>query len=267
MYDGMAAAACKMKSRAEGGRLLDSGNITRIARHSTAQVHDRLRAAILKGELNAGLVVSQVELARSLGVSRTPLREAIRLLQSEGLVEAPTNHRVRISPVSWSDLEQVYAMRISLEATAISLTVPHLTTQTIAELRSSLNRFERAADAGDRDSAAEAHAAFHLGLVACAGDRMRAVIQDLWDHSERYRLMFFRGPTGEKIRVRNAQAEHEEIVDACQRGAASTAGELLARHLARTALTILAERAPERNPTAVRCALQLVVRSSTEGKT
>lgn len=238
----------------------------KIARHSIAQIHGRLRAAILKGELEAGSVISQVELARSLGVSRTPLREAVRLLQSEGLVEAPINQRIRISGVSWIDLEQVYTMRITLEATGVSLTVPHLTTQAIAELRSHLDRFERAADAGDRDSAAEAHAAFHLGLVTCAGERMKAVIHDLWDHSERYRLLFFKSPVGEKIRLRDAQAEHEEIVVACQRGDAGTAAELLARHLARTALTIFAERAPERNPIAVRCALQLVVRSSTEGE-
>jgi DNA-binding GntR family transcriptional regulator len=246
--------------------LLDSGGIEKIARHSTAKVHERLRAAILKGELGAGLVVSQVELAKALGVSRTPLREAIRLLQSEGLVEAPTNQRVRVSGVSWSDLEQVYAIRISLEATGISLTVPHLTAQAVALLRTHLDHFEQAAEAGDRGAAAEAHAAFHMGLVAHTGDRMKALIHDLWDHSERYRMLFFKSPVGEKIRMRNAQIEHEEIVEACARGDGDRAAALLARHLARTALTILAERAPEWDPTAVRCALQFVAPAGKEGK-
>jgi DNA-binding GntR family transcriptional regulator len=61
-----------------------------------------------------------------LGVGRTPLREALRMLQREGLVEAEPNHRVRVADFSIPDLEQLYAMRISLEALAIRLTVPHL---------------------------------------------------------------------------------------------------------------------------------------------
>ncbi len=76
-------------------------------------VHDELRAAILRNELPAGMILNQVHVAERLGVSRTPLREAFRMLQREGLIEGESNKRMRVAGLSLDGLEDLYGMRIS----------------------------------------------------------------------------------------------------------------------------------------------------------
>ena len=80
--------------------MTEASSIVRDEQPAAVTVHDRLRDAILSGELAAGTVMSQVELARRFNVSRTPLREAIRMLQREGLIEGEANRRVRVTPIS-----------------------------------------------------------------------------------------------------------------------------------------------------------------------
>src|SRR5258707_15856703 len=90
------------------------------------EIQVELRRAILKNELPAGMILNQVHLARRLGVSRTPLREAMRMLQREGLIEGESNKRLRVSSLSLPGLEDLYAMRILLEGLAIRLSVSRL---------------------------------------------------------------------------------------------------------------------------------------------
>ena len=91
-------------------------------RDMTWTVYTSLRESILNGALPPGESLSQVQLATKLGVSRGPLREAVRMLQREGLVEAEVNRRGRVSSFSIDDLEQLYAMRIVHESLAIRIT-------------------------------------------------------------------------------------------------------------------------------------------------
>src|SRR5437899_11996058 len=91
---------------------------------STEVVHDRLRSSFLRGELDPTVPLSQVQLAARLGVSRTPLREALRMLQREGLIYSEPNRRVRVAELSVADLEQLYAARVLVEALSVRLTVP-----------------------------------------------------------------------------------------------------------------------------------------------
>src|SRR3954464_15979178 len=96
---------------------------------NTREVYSRLRAMLLNGEIPPGTVISQVKLAKQLGVSTTPLREAMRLVQAEGLLIAEHNQRSRVAPLDPADIDVVYASRILLEAVAISLTVNGLTAE------------------------------------------------------------------------------------------------------------------------------------------
>jgi DNA-binding GntR family transcriptional regulator len=113
-------------------------------------VHDRLRDAILRGEIAPGEATSQVALARQLGVSRTPLREALRLLEREGLVVSQPNRRIRIADFSIADLEALYAMRIALETVAVRLTVPTLGPEQFAELEGLMAQMDHYIRAGDQ---------------------------------------------------------------------------------------------------------------------
>ena len=97
----------------------------------TWTVYTSLRESILNGALPPGESLSQVQLATKLGVSRGPLREAVRMLQREGLVEAEVNRRGRVSSFSIDDLEQLYAMRIVHESLAIRITVPRFSQRDI----------------------------------------------------------------------------------------------------------------------------------------
>src|SRR5579885_1654687 len=97
-------------------------------------VYARVREAILDGELAPGTVMSQVALAEDLGISRTPLREALRMLQSEGLIDAQPNRRVRVAPMTPQDLEDLWIIRVTLEAEALRLSVPRMTPEDLAGL-------------------------------------------------------------------------------------------------------------------------------------
>jgi DNA-binding GntR family transcriptional regulator len=225
----------------------------RKTRDMTWTVYSSLRESILNGSLPPGESLSQVQLASQLGVSRGPLREAVRMLQREGLVEAEVNRRGRVSSFSIDDLEQLYAMRIVHESLAIRINVPRFTRRDIDALRACLRKMEALAGHDLRQWQA-ADREFHFTLLAHAGDRLMRTIRELYDHADRYRWLYIKGvPRALSI----AASEHEQIVEASADGNAAAAATALARHLARTALTVITHRAPEHDPTTVRAAIRL----------
>ena len=154
---------------------------------SAPEVHARLRTAILRGDLAAGAKMSQMALAEQFDVGRTPLREALRMLQREGLVVSELNRRVAIAPLSSSEAEDLYIMRIALEVVALRLTAPTLTSLELGELEglmAQMAHFYRT----DHAAVWVPHRAFHQLLVRGAGARGLATIGELFDHAERYRL-------------------------------------------------------------------------------
>ncbi|WP_018465960.1 GntR family transcriptional regulator [Calidithermus timidus] len=204
-------------------------------------IHDRLRASILRGLLAPGQVTSQLELARDLGVGRTPLREALRLLQREGLVLQEPNRRVRIAALSVSDAEEIYTLRITLEAMAMRLTVPRLTPEDFAELEGLYAQMEHYIRTQDIERLDGPHRAFHLRFVQAAGPRWVEEIGRLFDHAERYRLSFFHAhPERGQLR----QAEHRAMLDAAVQRDVEAAVRCMARHYAHTALAVFAQLAP-----------------------
>lgn len=220
-----------------------------------AQVHARLRRRILDGTLPPGTILSQVQLAQELGVSRTPLREALRLLQEERLVLAEHNHRVRVADINLEELESLYASRIMLEPLALALTIPHLSEADLDAIAQTLRAMSAASARHDPDAWEAANGQFHELLVIHAEERLRGSIKRSIEASERYcRIKFQTIPNAREV----AEAEHAAIFAACRDRSSDTAVELLARHLARSALTVIAHVAPEYEPTAIRTALRLV---------
>jgi DNA-binding GntR family transcriptional regulator len=222
------------------------------------RVHEQVRDAILHGELPPGSYMSQVQLARKLGSGRGPLREALRMLQREGLIEAEANRRVRVAEFSVEDLEQLYAMRITNEALGIRLTIPQMDAGDDRFLDESLRQMDRHANAREIEIWEKHHRAFHQRLVSHAGQRLRRTLAELSDHSERYRRLYIEA---EPRAWSMAASEHESIVEACRLRDPAEAASRLARHLARTALTVLMIVVPEHEPATVRAALGGVVGS------
>jgi DNA-binding GntR family transcriptional regulator len=200
---------------------------------SVAAVYDRLRTAILHSELEPGSSVSQAQLARAYGTGRTALREALRMLQREGLVIAAPNLRVRIAPLTAEDFEQISIARLALEAVAIRITVPTLTSADVAALEGYMAQMDHYHKAGDESGLRGPHRAFHHTLVAAAGPRVGAEIGALADHAERYRVRF--GAFGNWD---DGRAEHRAILDAAASGAADLAADRLAEHYVRTILLV-----------------------------
>jgi GntR family transcriptional regulator, rspAB operon transcriptional repressor len=230
-------------------------------RDMTWTVYSSLRESILNGAIAPGSFLSQVRLASDLGVSRGPLREAVRMLQSEGLVEAEVNRRGRVSKFSIEDLEQLYAMRIVHEALALRISVSQFTKRDLEALRGHLRRMDALAD-HDLRAWQVVDREFHFALLAHVGDRMMRTIRELYDHADRYRWLYIKGmPRALSI----AGEEHRKIVDGCTSGDPALAASELARHLARTALTVMTHHAPEHDPTTIRAAIRLAIGAEATG--
>jgi GntR family transcriptional regulator, rspAB operon transcriptional repressor len=217
---------------------------------NTEDVYDRVRNAILDGELAPGVVMSQVALAEELGISRTPLREALRMLQSEGLVEGEPNRRVRVAPMTPRDLEEVYVMRVTLEAETLRLSVPLMTPEDLARLEGFMAEMAHYASAKDYRRWGVPHGKFHRVLTARAGERINLMLGQMFDHAERYRRLHIgHGPSAW------ATAQHRDILDACKSGDRSLSASLLASHLARTGLEVSELLDPAYDPVMLKAAL------------
>lgn len=218
-------------------------------------VHEYLRELILDGTIPPESVISQVKLARQLGVSRTPLREALRRLQQEGLVDAEPNRRARVTGFDADDLERVYTSRILYEPLGLSLTVPRLSAEHLHVIEDALEEMRRHAATGDYPAWEEAHRRFHRSLVMHASDSLKRTIATFADRGDRYRRLYQSAiPRAWEI----GDSEHEAIVQACRARNEREAVLQLARHFGRTALALMARMIPERDPVEVRGALLLV---------
>jgi len=224
-------------------------------------LHSELRRQILSGHYEPGVPLSQVKLARSLGVGRTPLREALRMLQREGLVDAEYNRRARVSPISMSGLDQVYARRIILEALGIRISVHRFSTvdhERLQELVSEMEVFVPDIP-GHLEQWEAPHKEFHRMLVQYAGGSLIADVAELQDHAQRYRAIL--GPDT-ALDFTAGHDEHRRLVAACKERNPDEAGRLMARHLARSATGLISHADPAYDALALREALRIVLGDS-----
>jgi DNA-binding GntR family transcriptional regulator len=216
--------------------------------HNVAIVHERLRRDILSGEIPAG-ETSQLALARELEVGRTPLREALRMLQHEGLVISEPNRRVRVADLSAEDVEQLYSMRIALEAMAVRVTVPEFGSAEVAELEGLLAQMDHYMRRQDSAGLRNPHRAFHACLVAGAGERTATTISLLFDHAERYRVAF---AGSDQHRWDERQAEHRAIAGAAASGDPDLTVHRLIAHYLQTSARVFNGLDPSYEPKRLR---------------
>jgi DNA-binding GntR family transcriptional regulator len=175
------------------------------------------------------------------------------MLQGEGLIEARPNRRVRVAPISASDLEELYALRVCLEAQALRLAAPRMTSEHIARLEGSIAQMAHFAEQRDMRRWLVPHAEYHRQLTNLAGERFAALLSQLFDHAERYRRLHLgHGPSAW------ATADHREILDEVKHGDAEAAAGLLAQHLSRTAFEVAEILQPGRDLATLRQVLREV---------
>ena len=219
------------------------------------EVRDQIRSAIVSGELAAGTPLSSEKLSATYGVSRTPIREALRLLQEEGFITVASNQRPRVTTWSSEELEAVFVQRILLTAMCTSLSVPRLTASDLDEIHTLLQTLSRAEEEGDHETWRKADIAFHTAHTHLAPPALFADLQKLNARALMFRYMWLgqRSPT-----MTLSFDDHDVIHAACVAGDAMGAASAVAHHLATVGITLLARVDPAREPTAVREALRYV---------
>lgn len=194
---------------------------------SVADVRDLLRRAVLRTELQPGSVQSQDEVRTALGVGRTPFREALRMVQAEGLIAMSPNGRLKIPELTVEDYAQIQIARIALESAAARLSVPQLGPDDLARLEGYMGQMSHYINADHLDRIDTPHNEFHTGLVAGAGPTILERILDLSDRASRYRWAFS-DPLKDYWTVR--MAEHRAILDAAISGDGEEVAARLAAH-------------------------------------
>ena len=206
-------------------------------RPPTAQeaVLGELRLAIVTGELRPGEQVLQDALAERFGVSRVPLREALKILEGEGQVIYRPHRGYFVAELDLGDLREVYRIRDLLESEAVRMAVPQITADEISALTVSLEEVEQASAAGDLVGMAAANRQFHFGLVEAARmPRLMRLVRVLWDATDVYRSLYYADETHRDA----VHDEHRQVLDAVRGGDADRAVALLRLHRERAVVTL-----------------------------
>lgn len=178
---------------------------------ATSGVLARLRTDLASGFLAPGDQIVQERLAERYGVSRAPLREALRLLESEGLVTHEPHRGYFVTSLSVADLHEVYRLRTLLEAEAITGAVPHLSPADIDRIEALADAIDEASGRADLASVTEANRRLHFAIFeASQMPRLIRLLGQLWDATDSYRAVYFSDPAN----LMRISAEHRQIIAA-----------------------------------------------------
>ncbi|GLY54318.1 GntR family transcriptional regulator [Lentzea sp. NBRC 102530] len=173
-----------------------------------------IRTAIVRGDLEPGTPIKDVELAEKLGLSRTPVREALATLTDEGLVETKPHAYTRVTALEAEPVRDALVVVQSMHSLAIGIAVPKMTAEDITAMRAANKAFQAALDADDATAALAADDEFHAVAVRCCDnfavtatiDRYTPLVRRL-EHSR------FSSP-----HARHSVTQHQQIIEACEKG-------------------------------------------------
>jgi DNA-binding GntR family transcriptional regulator len=205
-------------------------------RQSVAELHAHLRRLITDEELPPGTELNQADLGRRYNVSRGPMREALRLLQQEGLVEMQLNQRATVRALNGNEVDQLYGARVALESLGVRITAGHLRPEEYDSALALLGKLDDALAQEDMQTWIVEHRHFHQICSARAEGPLAEIIRSYSERSERY-LRY--AQISHPRTFAAARAEHKRILRLIKTGDADGASALMARHLAKTALLVL----------------------------
>jgi DNA-binding GntR family transcriptional regulator len=203
---------------------------------ASARIADHLREAILRGHLRPGDRIRQEDVAERFGASRLPVREALRMLEAEGLTEHETHKGARVPRLTQHEVEVIYQMRERLEPLAITESLAALDSSALARIHDVQQRIEANDDV---DEFLDLDREFHmLTYTGCTIDPLMWMVRRLWNSTQHYRRAFVQVSGPGRMWVVNA--EHRLLLDALERRDPVDAERHLAGHIRRTR-TSLAE--------------------------
>ncbi len=212
-----------------------------VARHDTRLingVYERLRSAIVNGEIGPETRLFQQQLAVSLGVSRTPLREALLRLERDGFLYSVPNRGMFVRGLTIEEIGELYQLRELLEPVAARLSCEVADKMDIARVKAMHREFEQRTSSSIRE-AFNSNFGLHISLISsCPNQRMLQLLRDIWDQNSAF--LIFRYYARRVGVVREMAREHREIVDAFVSGDGRLVEELLRTHIRCAAESLLA---------------------------
>ncbi|MCC8067487.1 MAG: GntR family transcriptional regulator [Clostridiales bacterium] len=201
-------------------------------------VFQTLRQAILRNEIKPGERLMEIHLAQKLGVSRTPVREAIRMLELEGLVTTIPRRGAVVAEITISDLEDVLEVRLALEELAVQNVCRRLTGEQLSQLEELADEFRATLNGDDVGACAQADMNFHDAIYNLTGNRrLVQILNNLREQMYRYRMEYLKDKDSHQILAE----EHAEILQALKEHDEQKALEATSRHIARQKEHIIAE--------------------------
>ncbi|WP_439524572.1 GntR family transcriptional regulator [Marivita sp.] len=209
--------------------------IQRLPLHS--QVAGVLRDQIVGGDLKPLERLNEIALCESLGISRTPLREAMKLLELEGLVTIQPHKGAMVSEISLLDIEEIFDLLAPLEALGVRLAMKRMTEVERQQTVDLHNRMIACYRAEDREGCFQNDYTFHRNLIEFARhDVLKSTYTALTNRSQRGRYL---APRFSQSRLDNAMAAHEALIDAFKSDDQDAASEIMHQHVSKTGETVL----------------------------
>ncbi len=199
-------------------------------------VFNTLRQAILRGELKPGERLMEIQLANKLGVSRTPIREALRKLELEGLVNMVPRKGAEVADITEKSLRDVLEVRKALEELSVQLACEKITEEEIEELKRVAERFKDTLDDQDVTKIAEADVAFH-DVIYTATDNQKLILllNNLREQMYRYRVEYLKKEEAYPQLI----AEHEELIDNISKRNKEEATRIMCEHIDNQVATVI----------------------------
>lgn len=199
-------------------------------------VFNTLRQAILRGELKPGERLMEIQLANKLGVSRTPIREALRKLELEGLVNMVPRKGAEVADITEKSLRDVLEVRKALEELSVQLACEKITEEEIEELKRAAERFKDTLDDQDVTKIAEADVEFH-DIIYTATDNQKLILllNNLREQMYRYRVEYLKNEEAYPQLI----AEHEELIDNISKRNKEEATRIMCEHIDNQVATVI----------------------------
>ena len=191
-------------------------------------VFNTLRQAILRGELKPGERLMEIQLANKLGVNRTPIREAIRKLELEGLVLMIPRKGAEVAEITEKSLRDVLEVRRALEELAVELVCEKITEEQIQDLKDAAEEFKESLESGDITRIAEADVKFHdVIYMATDNQKLIQLLNNLREQMYRYRVEYLKRSDFHQQLI----DEHEEIIETIESGQKDRAVQVVCQHV------------------------------------